>query len=59
MRAIFIGHGAAFRKGELVEPFENIQVYNIMTRILGLRPAPNDGNETTASAVLADDDPHH
>jgi len=53
MRAIFIGHGAAFRRGKLVEPFENIQVYNIMTRILGLKPAPNDGNYRAAKAVLA------
>jgi predicted AlkP superfamily pyrophosphatase or phosphodiesterase len=52
MRAIFIGHGAAFRKGKLVEPFENIQVYNIMSRILGLKPAPNDGNYRAAKAVL-------
>ena len=52
MRAIFIGHGAAFRKGKVVAPFENVQVYNIMTRILGLRPAPNDGNFRAARAVL-------
>ncbi len=52
MRAIFIGHGAAFRKGKLVEPFENIQVYNIMTRILGLKPAPNDGSYRAAKDVL-------
>lgn len=52
MRAIFIGHGEAFRKGKLVEPFENIQVYNIMTRILGLKPAPNDGDNLAANAVL-------
>ena len=52
MRAIFIGHGEAFKKGKVVEPFENIQVYNIMTRILGLKPAPNDGNYRAAKAVL-------
>jgi predicted AlkP superfamily pyrophosphatase or phosphodiesterase len=53
MRAIFIAHGQAFRKGRLIEPFENIQVYNIMTRILSLKPAPNDGNYRIARAVLA------
>jgi predicted AlkP superfamily pyrophosphatase or phosphodiesterase len=53
MRAIFIAHGAAFKKGKVVAPFENIQVYNIMTRILGLKPAANDGNYETAKAVLA------
>jgi predicted AlkP superfamily pyrophosphatase or phosphodiesterase len=59
MRAIFIAHGSAFKKGVVIEPFENVQVYNVMTRILRLRPAPNDGNDTIASAVLADDDPYH
>jgi predicted AlkP superfamily pyrophosphatase or phosphodiesterase len=44
MRAIFIGHGRAFRKGKVVAPFENIHVYELMCRILGLRPALNDGS---------------
>ena len=54
MRAIFIAHGSAFKKGVVIEPFENIQVYNVMARILGLTPAPNDGNESVAIAALAD-----
>jgi predicted AlkP superfamily pyrophosphatase or phosphodiesterase len=53
MRAIFIGHGEAFKKGRVVRPFANIHVYNIMTRILGLKPAANDGNYQAAKAVLA------
>lgn len=52
MRAIFIAHGPAFKKGKVVAPFANIHVYNIMTRILNLRPAPNDGNYAPANAVL-------
>lgn len=52
MRAIFIAHGAAFRKGSIIEPFENIQVYNLIARILGLKPAPNDGNDTLVNAAL-------
>ncbi|HEX8290051.1 MAG TPA: ectonucleotide pyrophosphatase/phosphodiesterase [Pyrinomonadaceae bacterium] len=44
MRAIFIGHGRAFKKNLVVEPFENIQIYNLMCKILHLKPAPNDGN---------------
>jgi predicted AlkP superfamily pyrophosphatase or phosphodiesterase len=54
MRAIFIAHGPAFKKGAVIEPFENIQIYNVMTRILGLTPAPNDGNDAVAFAVLTD-----
>ena len=53
MRAIFIAHGEAFKKGKVVAPFENIQVYNIMAKILGLKPAVNDGNYRAAKAVLA------
>jgi len=53
MRAIFIAHGEAFKKGKVVSPFENIQVYNIMAKILGLKPAVNDGNYRAAKAVLA------
>lgn len=57
MRAIFIAHGSAFKKGNIIEPFENIHLYNLMTRILGLRPAPNDGDDTLADAILANGQP--
>ena len=43
MRAIFLARGPAFKKGVVVAPFQNIQVYNMLARILGIRPAPNDG----------------
>jgi predicted AlkP superfamily pyrophosphatase or phosphodiesterase len=44
MRATFIAHGAAFKKGKVVEPFENIHIYNLMAKILDLTPAKNDGD---------------
>jgi len=44
MRATFIAHGPAFKRGYLAEPFENIHVYDLMCKILGLRPAKNDGD---------------
>ncbi len=52
MRAIFIGHGPALRKRAVVAPFENVQVYNVVAKILGLRPAPNDGSNAVAGRVL-------
>jgi predicted AlkP superfamily pyrophosphatase or phosphodiesterase len=52
MRAIFLAHGAAFKKGKTIEPFENVDVYYIMTRILNLKPARNDGDPATADKVL-------
>jgi predicted AlkP superfamily pyrophosphatase or phosphodiesterase len=44
MQALFVARGEAFKRGFISEPFENTQVYNLMCRILGLTPAPNDGN---------------
>jgi predicted AlkP superfamily pyrophosphatase or phosphodiesterase len=54
MRAIFIAHGESVKQGQVVEAFENVQVYNLMCAILHLKPAPNDGNMDAARAVLID-----
>lgn len=52
MRATFIAAGPAFRKSYLAEPFENIEIYNVMCRILGLTPAPNDGDLNRVKKML-------
>lgn len=52
MRALFVAHGPAFKKKIVVEPFENVDVYNIMSKILRLKPASNDGSDAAAKAVL-------
>ena len=54
MRAIFIAHGEAIKKGVVVEAFENVEVYNLMCAILHLKPAPNDGHLAVTRAVLTD-----
>ncbi len=43
MMATFIARGPKFKKGKVLEPFANIEVYNVMCKILGLTPAKNDG----------------
>lgn len=45
MRAIFIARGPAFphTPGSKVEPFQNIEVYNILCDSLGMEPSPNNG----------------
>lgn len=44
MMATFVAHGGAFKKGYVAEPFENVEVYNLMCKILKLKPAKNDGD---------------
>lgn len=53
MRATFIANGPAFKKGYLAEPFSNVNVYNIMCDILGLKPAPNDGVFDSVKGMMA------
>ena len=52
MRALFIAHGSAFKKKKIVEPFENVNVYNVMCRILKLTAAKNDGTADVANQIL-------
>jgi predicted AlkP superfamily pyrophosphatase or phosphodiesterase len=52
MQATFIAHGEAFKRGFTAEPFENIHVYSLMCRILGLTPAKNDGNLDAVKDML-------
>ncbi len=52
MRAIFLAHGPAFRRGVVVPPFRNIHVYPLITAVLGLKPAENDGSLDSVRAVL-------
>ena len=52
MMATFVAYGPAFKKGYLAQPFENVEVYNIMCKILGLRPAKNDGDLNHVRGML-------
>ncbi len=52
MQATFIAHGPAFKRGYVAEPFENINVYELMCKILGLKPAQNDGSLAAVSGML-------
>ena len=44
MHALFVAAGPTLRQGLTVPPFENIHVYEFLCRILGLKPAKNDGS---------------
>lgn len=52
MRTIFIGHGPHFPAGKKVPSFENVQIYNVITSILGIQGAPNNGTESFPETVL-------
>jgi predicted AlkP superfamily pyrophosphatase or phosphodiesterase len=53
MRAVFLARGPAFRRGAVVEPFQNIHIYALVARLLELAPASNDGTLDSIKTVLA------
>ncbi|MEJ0088253.1 MAG: ectonucleotide pyrophosphatase/phosphodiesterase [Limisphaerales bacterium] len=53
MGAIFIATGPAFRHGVVIPPVENVNIYNLLCDTLGLKPAPNDGDDRLMKEVLA------
>ncbi|KAI6679615.1 hypothetical protein NL676_033496 [Syzygium grande] len=52
MRTIFIGHGPEFARGRKVPSFENVQIYNLVTSILKIQGAPNNGSASFSESVL-------
>ncbi|KAM9097976.1 LOW QUALITY PROTEIN: ectonucleotide pyrophosphatase/phosphodiesterase family member 1-like [Sarcophilus harrisii] len=52
MQALFIGYGPAFKHNTKVEPFENIEIYNLMCDLLNLKPASNNGTHGSLNHLL-------
>jgi predicted AlkP superfamily pyrophosphatase or phosphodiesterase len=52
MGGLFIAHGPAFQSGVTIPPLENVHVYNLLCATIGLKPAPNDGDDRLATKVL-------
>jgi predicted AlkP superfamily pyrophosphatase or phosphodiesterase len=52
MRAFFLAVGPDIRPGTTLEPFENVNVYPLVAKILGLNPPKVDGNLHVLSKIL-------
>jgi predicted AlkP superfamily pyrophosphatase or phosphodiesterase len=44
MRATFVAEGPDFRRGMELPPFDNVDVYPLLARLLGVPALPNDGD---------------
>lgn len=57
MHGIFVAAGPSFVRGAKTGRVESIELYNVMAAILGLDPAPNDGDPAAlAHLLVAPDD---
>ena len=54
MHAIFLALGPDITPGSMLPPFEVIHVYELLTHLLHLSPASNDGSLQTFEGMLRD-----
>jgi predicted AlkP superfamily pyrophosphatase or phosphodiesterase len=52
MGALFLAAGPSFEQGLVVAPFENIHIYELLAGLLGVAPAPNDGDPAVTRGLL-------
>lgn len=52
MQGVFIASGPKLKAGLVVPPFENIDIYDLMCALLGIEPAPNDGDPAVTRGML-------
>jgi predicted AlkP superfamily pyrophosphatase or phosphodiesterase len=53
MRALFIAHGPAFRPGTRLPVFDNVDVYPLLAKLIGVPPRDNDGTLDPLLPALA------
>jgi hypothetical protein len=52
MQTIFLAHGPSFKSGLKIEPFQNIELYNLMSALIQVEPAENNGTYGSLNHVL-------
>ena len=55
MAAFFLAHGPAFKSGVTLAAFDNVDVYPMLARLLGVKPQPGDGDLSGVAAGLRGD----
>jgi predicted AlkP superfamily pyrophosphatase or phosphodiesterase len=52
MRALFVAHGPSFKQHLEVPEFDNVDVYALLAKVMGIQPLPNDGKPRATAAML-------
>ncbi|XP_078319808.1 uncharacterized protein LOC111119482 isoform X2 [Crassostrea virginica] len=52
MQALFVAHGPGFKQNYSSQPFENIELYNLMSDLIGISPAPNNGTHGALHDIM-------
>jgi predicted AlkP superfamily pyrophosphatase or phosphodiesterase len=52
MRALFVAHGPSFKQHLTVPVFDNINVYLLLAKLMGLQPLHNEGSPAVTAGML-------
>lgn len=52
-QALFLAYGPDLQQGLQIEPFQNIELYNLMCQLTGVEPAKNNGTWGALNHALA------
>ena len=52
MRPLFYGYGSSLKKNVDIRPFETINLYNLMCRLLNVEPSQNNGTMSIIEPLL-------
>ncbi len=52
MAAVFIANGPSIKAGVQLKPFDNVDVYALEMKLMGLKPEPNDGKLSPLKPAL-------
>ncbi|KRG63057.1 phosphodiesterase [Stenotrophomonas humi] len=52
MQAVFVARGPAFAQGKQLSAFDNVDVYPLLTRLIGIPAQPNDGDPKALEQAL-------
>ncbi len=52
MHTFFLAAGKDFKQGEVIPSFEVVHIYELMAYMLGVEPAPNDGDLSVLRGIL-------
>jgi predicted AlkP superfamily pyrophosphatase or phosphodiesterase len=58
MKAVFYAEGPDIRRGVALKPFENVNVYPLIVKILGLTSPPVDGSLNVLGGILTESAAH-
>ena len=58
MRAVFFAAGPDIRVGVIISPFENVNLYPLIAKVLGLQIGPIDGKLRVLQGILTKASPH-